>query len=72
MRTIIYMIVVMFACVVSITACKGNKSQQIYNRSDCNEPNGYEKLFHVVDGIMNVYYGGNQSDMISDNEEWKN
>jgi len=29
----------------------------------CKEPNGYEKLFHVVDGIMNVYYGGNQSDM---------
>lgn len=26
-------------------------------------PDGYEKLFHVIDGIMNVYSGGNQSDM---------
>ncbi len=31
--------------------------------SEWKEPDGYEKLFHVVDGIMNVYYGGNQSDM---------
>ncbi len=26
-------------------------------------PDGYEKLFHVIDGIINVYSGGNQSDM---------
>ena len=31
--------------------------------SKWNEPDGYEKLFHVLEGIMNVYYGGNQSDM---------